>query len=252
VIDRETVHVPDIKAAEAEFPWSAAAARECGSRTYLATPLLREGISIGVITIRRREVRPFSIKEIKLLQTFADQAVIAIEKTDDLKAANERAKRHREATLRQAPCLAALLGVIGSPGLIPAEVASRPEPLRLGRAAYVRRRHREAGEGGGEGHRASSPRRGELQDSQLRFRLAGCEFRDAQSEASIGLSSSTLRLERLLGAAGYDDVSVMRETREGVLESFATGAPTKKASVRCRRPLRNVSAVPSPHQPERP
>jgi hypothetical protein len=49
-------------------------------------------------------------------------------KTDDLKAANERAKRHREATLRQAPCLAALLGVIGSPGLIPAEVASRPEP----------------------------------------------------------------------------------------------------------------------------
>ena len=80
VVDRQTVHVHDIAAElEGEFHEARPYQQQVGWRTTLATPLIHKGVPIGVIHIRRMEVRPFSDKQIKLLETFASQAVIAIE-----------------------------------------------------------------------------------------------------------------------------------------------------------------------------
>jgi len=107
VVDRQTIHIHDLAAEpNDEFPVGKALQQRFGQRTVLATPLLREGNPIGAIAIRRIEVRPFSHRQIKLLETFADQAVIAIE--------NVRLFQELTEALEQQTATSEILGVIAS------------------------------------------------------------------------------------------------------------------------------------------
>jgi signal transduction histidine kinase/HAMP domain-containing protein len=79
VLERKTIQLADLLAHAKEYPLSYEIARRFGHRAVAVVPLLREGRAFGTILLRRREVRPFSEREIALLQTFGDQAAIAIE-----------------------------------------------------------------------------------------------------------------------------------------------------------------------------
>ena len=117
VAERRTLHVEDLHALpETEFPETRARQRRSslsGSRTYLATPLLREGVPVGLILIRRWEARPFSARQIALLETFANQAVIAIE---NVRLFQELQERNRELTaaLEREAASADLLRIIAA------------------------------------------------------------------------------------------------------------------------------------------
>ena len=77
LLEQRTIHIHDVQA-DPNYTF-AEAKRLGGFRTILAVPMLREDVAIGVLTLTRVEVRPFTEKQIELVQTFADQAAIAIE-----------------------------------------------------------------------------------------------------------------------------------------------------------------------------
>ena len=97
-----TLHIPDVRA-QNDFPMLGPSA---ASRTFLVVPLRQQGELIGVLNARRTEVRPFTPAQIKLLETFADQAVIAIE--------NVRLFQELKESLEQQTATSEILGVIAS------------------------------------------------------------------------------------------------------------------------------------------
>ena len=121
-LERRAIQLADHQAEEVEYPEGTAVARQVGVHTMLAVPLLRAGEALGVIGLRRTEVRLFTDRQIELLKIFADQAVIAIENArlfEEIQAkTREATERSTELSLRmrwnnkqrRAMCSASSLG----------------------------------------------------------------------------------------------------------------------------------------------
>src|SRR5262249_8960224 len=114
IVERGTVHIHDVLA-DPEYKLKEEAKAD-GLRTSLAVPLIREGTPIGVITLQRLTVRPFTNKQIELIQTFADQAVIAIENARLFDEVQARTKELAESLDQQIATSEVLQIISSSPG----------------------------------------------------------------------------------------------------------------------------------------
>ena len=109
-----TVHVADVLADPAYTFLEAQ--RIAGYRTALCVPLLREGSPIGVVALMRRTVRPFTDKQVELAETFADQAVIAIENVRLFDEVQARTRELSESLQQQTATADVLKVISSSPG----------------------------------------------------------------------------------------------------------------------------------------
>src|SRR5262249_53274759 len=113
------------------------AALRLGHRTVLAIPLLRQDEAIGVLQIRRNEVKPFTDKQIELVQTFADQAVIAIENARLFDEVQARTRELSESLEQQTATSEVLKVISSSPGeLAPVFSAMLENAVRICAAKF--------------------------------------------------------------------------------------------------------------------
>ena len=113
ILDRAIVHVHDVLA---DPEYSRELALAGGWRAVLAVPLLRDGKPVGALTVAKAEPIPFSDRQIQLLNTFADQALIAIDNVRLFEAEQQRTREISEALEQQTATSEVLKVISGSPG----------------------------------------------------------------------------------------------------------------------------------------